>query len=84
MNGTYDNRRSLVFCVLVLTLGLSGLTVTSRLHAQEIAQEKDKKEEKKDEKKDEKKGLPLKSDRKISFTTDEGTWLSRAVDRVSV
>ena len=26
--------------------------------------------------KDEKKGLPLKSDRKITFTTDEGTWLS--------
>ncbi len=39
-------------------------------------QDKDKKEEKKDEKKDEKKGLPLKSDRKIEFTTDEGTWLS--------
>src|SRR3984893_4721623 len=43
-------------------------------------QEKDKKEQKKDEKKtdkkDEKKGLPLKSDRKIEFTTDEGTWLS--------
>src|SRR5271168_3807732 len=43
-------------------------------------QEKDKKEEKKDDKKDEKKdeikGLPLKSDRKVEFTTDEGTWLS--------
>src|SRR6267143_517977 len=43
-------------------------------------QEKDKKEEKKDEKKeekkDEKKGLPLKSSRKVEFTTDEGTWLS--------
>jgi Tol biopolymer transport system component len=76
MNGTYGKRWSLAFYVLVLTLGLSGLTVTSRLRAQEIAQEKDKKEEKKDEKKDEKKGLPLKSDRKISFTTDEGTWLS--------
>src|ERR1700681_3777628 len=38
----------------------------------------EKKEEKKDDKKDEKekKGLPLKSDRKIEFTTDEGTWLS--------
>ena len=36
----------------------------------------DKKEEKKEEKKDEKKGLPLKSARKIEFTTDEGTWLS--------
>src|SRR5207245_9208622 len=36
----------------------------------------ERKEEKRDEKKDEKKGLPLKSDRKIEFTTDEGTWLS--------
>jgi len=35
-----------------------------------------KKEEKKDDKKDEKKGLSLKSDRKIEFTTDEGTWIS--------
>ena len=48
----------------------------------DLSQEKDqtgeKKDDKKDEKnkKDEKKGLPLKSDRKISFTTDEGTWLS--------
>ncbi len=33
-------------------------------------------QEKKDDKKDEKKGLPLKSDRKIEFSTDEGTWLS--------
>src|ERR1700751_649490 len=33
-------------------------------------------QEKKDEKKDEKKPLPLKSDRKIEFTTAEGTWLS--------
>src|SRR5262249_7888675 len=39
-------------------------------------QKDEKKEDKKDEKKDEKKGLPLKSDRKIEFTTDEGTWLS--------
>jgi Tol biopolymer transport system component len=36
----------------------------------------DKKDDKKDEKKDEKKGLPLKPDHKITFTTDEGTWLS--------
>src|SRR6266705_1351349 len=39
-------------------------------------QGKDKKDEKKDEKKEEKKGLPLKPDRKIEFSTDEGTWLS--------
>jgi len=43
---------------------------------QEQAQDKDKKDEKKDDKKDEKKGLPLKPDHKITFTTDEGTWLS--------
>src|SRR5882672_9820717 len=43
---------------------------------QEKDKEEEKKDEKKEEKKDEKKGLPLKSDRKISFTTDEGTWLS--------
>src|SRR6266436_1320997 len=36
----------------------------------------EKKDEKKEEKKDEKKGLPLKSSRKVEFTTDEGTWLS--------
>src|ERR1700675_4824078 len=36
----------------------------------------EKKDDKKDEKKEEKKGLPLKSDRKIEFTTDEGTWIS--------
>jgi Tol biopolymer transport system component len=41
------------------------------------AQEKkdEKKDDKKDEKKDEKK-LPLKAERKIEFTTDEGTWIS--------
>src|SRR5437773_6968554 len=44
---------------------------------EEVAgQEKGSKDEKKDEKKEEKKGLPLKSDRKVEFTTDEGTWLS--------
>src|SRR5579862_8576201 len=44
-------------------------------------QDKDKKDEKKDDKdkkdeKDKDKKLPLKPDRKIEFTTDEGTWLS--------
>src|SRR6267143_852348 len=43
---------------------------------QEKDKQEEKKDEKKEEKKDEKKGLPLKSDRKIEFTTDEGTWLS--------
>lgn len=39
-------------------------------------QDKEKKDEKKDQRKDEKKGLPLKPDRKVEFTTDEGTWIS--------
>src|SRR5436190_1936109 len=57
----------------------ASLSASTRRH-DAADQEKDKKEEKKnekkDEKKDEKKGLPLKSDRKIEFSTDEGTWLS--------
>ncbi len=63
--------------VLVVALALSlGLLGTARIAASQEKKE-EKKEEKKDEKKDEKKPpLPLKSDRKIEFTTDEGTWLS--------
>src|SRR5215470_13175130 len=63
---------------MALGLGLAGAAVTKAGAKRQDAaeQEKEKKEEKKDEKKDEKKGLPLKSDRKIEFTTDEGTWLS--------
>src|SRR5713101_8189120 len=76
------------FVVLAIFLGVTFVGATA-LNAgakrpDPAEQEKDKKEEKrdekkeekKDEKKDEKKGLPLKSDRKIEFTTDEGTWLS--------
>src|ERR1700719_3004599 len=44
--------------------------------AKDQGQDKDKKDEKKDDKKDEKKGLPLKPDHKVTFTTDEATWLS--------
>jgi Tol biopolymer transport system component len=45
------------------------------------SQDKDKKDQKEDDKdkkddKDKDKKLPLKPDRKIEFTTDEGTWLS--------
>src|SRR5437899_12548983 len=68
------------FVVLAMVLGVasSGASVPSAAAKRQdvMAQEKDRKEEKKDEKKDEKKGLPLKSDRKVEFTTDEGTWLS--------
>jgi Tol biopolymer transport system component len=72
------------FVVLAMVLGVF-LQSTPALYAgakrqYAAVQEKDKKEEnkddKKEEKKEEKKGLPLKSDRKVEFTTDEGTWLS--------
>src|SRR5579863_3270115 len=76
MNGMQPNRRSLVVYLVAMALSLSGLAGISHARMQDAAQEKEKTEEKKDEKKNEKKGLPLKSDRKISFTTDEGTWLS--------
>src|SRR5437899_577453 len=64
------------FVVLAMVLGLvfggaTALNASARWR-NAADQEKDKKEEKKDEKK----GLPLKSDRKVEFTTDEGTWLS--------
>src|SRR5882724_12918204 len=62
--------------VWAMGLGMAlGLLASSSLAAPQEKKE-EKKEEKKDEKKDEKKPLPLKSDRKIEFTTDEGTWLS--------
>src|SRR5260221_13389873 len=72
------------FVVLAMVLGVifaDEMAVNASAKRQYIAeQEKDKKEEKKDDKKDEKKyekkGLPLKSDRKVEFTTNEGTWLS--------
>jgi len=60
--------------MVALALGLGLLGTAGSARSQEKKEEK--KEEKKDEKKDEKKPLPLKSDRKIEFTTDEGTWLS--------
>src|SRR6267154_875261 len=64
---------------ILLAMGAPGGFASAGLAARNPAlQEKteEKKDEKKDEKKEEKKGLPLKSDRKIEFTTDEGTWLS--------
>jgi hypothetical protein len=72
------------FVVLTVVVGVlfgGAARLSANAKWQDAAeQEKDKKEEKRDEKKtdkkDEKKGLPLKSDRKIEFTTDESTWLS--------
>jgi Tol biopolymer transport system component len=64
----------------VVSLTILGMLEARAFAMQATVNAQDKKEEKKDdkkdEKKDEKKGLPLKSDRKVEFTTDEGTWLS--------
>jgi Tol biopolymer transport system component len=82
--------RSILIHALVLGLASTGAPQSSRPEAPDVPrdsppsaisvsdpdQEQDKKDDQKDEKKDEKKGLPLKSERKVSFTTDEGTWLS--------
>src|SRR5882762_2746354 len=64
------------FVVLAIFLGVTFAGATVLNSGAEQDKQEEKKDEKKEEKKDEKKGLPLKSDRKIEFTTDEGTWLS--------
>src|SRR3984957_8948219 len=64
------------FVVLAVILGGFGGPLQAKPQEAAAQDDQDKKEEKKDEKKEEKKGLPLKSARKIEFTTDEGTWLS--------
>src|SRR3981189_2943517 len=66
------------FVVVAIFLGVTfaGATALNSSAKRQDAAEKNKQEEKKEEKKGEKKGLPLKSDRKMEFTTDEGTWLS--------
>jgi len=81
MNAKWPSLRSLMVWFAAFAMVASGMAGGAFARGQDAAsQEKDKKdekkEEKKDDKKDEKKGLPLKSDRKIEFTTDEGTWLS--------
>src|SRR6266436_2657990 len=60
------------FAVMAVILGGFGRPI----HAKPRGPAAQDNQDKKDEKKDEKKGLPLKSARKIDFTTDEGTWLS--------
>ena len=79
MNAKQPGLRSLAVWSVVLAMSLGGFAWTAAAKPQGIAEQdkkEEKKEEKKDEKKDDKKGLPLKPERKISFTTDEGTWLS--------
>jgi Tol biopolymer transport system component len=69
-----------VAAAMCVGLFAANLRANSQIPLQDTAapqeSKDDKKDDKKDEKKDEKKGLPLKSERKIEFTTDEGTWLS--------
>src|SRR2546428_12625869 len=78
MNASHWSRLAVRFAGRAQTAALLGLALVSSLLAGgSAAEEKDeKKEEKREEKKEEKKGLPLKSERKIEFTTDEGTWMS--------
>src|ERR1700682_4592291 len=79
MNAKRLERRCVAACLVTVAV-MFGLTTGSLLAANSARQEssgtQEKKEDKKDEKKEEKKSLSLKSDRKIEFTTDEGTWIS--------
>ena len=61
---------------MALAILLGGFGATARARQQDNALAAQDQDEKKDQAKEEKKGLPLKPDRKIEFTTDEGTWLS--------
>src|SRR5215475_5983202 len=70
MNATKFTLRAWFVWMVALAFGIGLFGALGAYVSQE------KKEEKKEEKKDEKKPLSLKSDRKIEFTTDEGTWLS--------
>jgi Tol biopolymer transport system component len=64
------------FVAASLTFELTaGTGLAANPPSQEGGGAQEKKDEKKDEKKEEKK-LSLKPDRKIEFTTDEGTWIS--------
>src|SRR5229473_4630982 len=69
-----------VWLMMVCGLAIAGKLAAPAMAAQasdeNAARQDDKQDEKKEEKKDEKKGLTLKPDRKVEFTTDEGTWLS--------
>jgi Tol biopolymer transport system component/imidazolonepropionase-like amidohydrolase len=79
MNSIVKIERAAWWLALSLLAGLV-LGSASAMAAPVQAQEEKSKatDEKKDDKKDEKKDetLPLKTTRKINFTTDEGTWMS--------
>lgn len=63
-----NKRFRLLSCGIVFSFIFSVLPIGSGIQAQENAA--------KTENKKEKKGLPLKTERKVEFTTDEGTWMS--------
>src|SRR2546425_1418555 len=65
-----------IVCGLAIVGELWAPAALAQASDENAVRQDDNKDEKKEEKKDEKKGLTLKPDRKIEFTTDEGTWLS--------
>ena len=67
------NARRVVLQILAWVLAISWPGMAQDSLAQEPAKPAEKKEEKKEEKK---RALPLKPERKVEFTTSEGTWLS--------
>jgi Tol biopolymer transport system component/imidazolonepropionase-like amidohydrolase len=71
-------RRGLLWVLWALLTVRSGSPVAFGLPQEDKSKTEEKKAENKPEAKVEKKdeGLPLKTTRKISFTTDEGTWVS--------
>ncbi len=85
MNRAFDVAARGALALLVFTVAAGSFVLAlERKAIGAIAQEKDKEKEKQDPKDKEKKeepkkkpaALPLKSNRTIEFTTDEGTWVS--------
>jgi len=84
MISTVNNARVMRRAGLLLALAVFFATIGAKGAASWLRDEQSKSgakqqaDEKKDDKKDEKKEetLPLKTTRKVSFTTDEGTWMS--------
>ena len=69
--------RATGFFAGAIACALIGMGTLASVGAAQGSSDQEKKEEKKDDKKkEEKKALPLKAERKIEFTADEGTWLS--------
>src|SRR5258708_39008192 len=67
---------SAVLGVLVLGMWLGAPPSRAQTLSLEQDTEDDKSEQEDAKKAEEKKGLPLKPERRIEVTTDEGTWLS--------